>query len=132
MQEQLDIDGLKKIQVPLHMHCGELVIPDLRSRARKLQRQRKRTLQVEPPPLFQFSLKALELEQYLEQRLKTEKDSVVKRGAASAIHPAQDNIYTNKMVASLGNHSLYLPITLSTRRPRDRTLLNFCSGTPPR
>ena len=131
MQEQLDIDGLKKIQVPLHMHCGELVIPDVRSRARKLQRQRKRTLQVEPPPLFQFSLKALELEWYLEQRLKTEKDNV-KRGAASPIHPAQNNIYTNKMVASLGNHSLYHPITLFTRRPWDRTLLNFCSGSPPR
>ena len=87
-------------------------------------------MQVEPHPLFQFSLKALELEQYLEQRLKTEKDKVVKGGAASAIHPAQDNIYTNKMVAAFGNHSLYRPITLFTRRPWDRTLLNFCSGTP--
>ena len=75
VQEKLGIDGLQKLQVPLHMHCGELSLPALTAHGQTLQSNRKRrlVLQVPPPMPFQFSLEALELGHYLEQRLKTGK-----------------------------------------------------------
>ena len=68
-QEALDIDGLKRLVVPLHVHCGELTLSDLRQRNPKRQRIGSLTLRVPPPAMFQYTLKALGLERHIVNRL---------------------------------------------------------------
>ena len=65
MEKRLDIDGIKNLVVPLHMHCGELTLPDLRQKTPRLQSTGSLTLRIPPPPMFQYTLKALGLQRLM-------------------------------------------------------------------
>ena len=62
VEKRLDIDGMKNLVIPLHMHRGELTLPDLRQKTPRLQRTGSLMLRVPPPPMFQYTLKALGLQ----------------------------------------------------------------------
>ena len=70
VEKRLDIDGMKNLVVPLHMHCGELTLPDLRQKTPRLQRTGSLTLRVPPPPMFQYTLKALGLQHPMVYKFK--------------------------------------------------------------
>ncbi len=66
VQEHLGIEGLQNIVVPLHVHLGSITLPDIK-KGGKWGTQPAAPISVRPPPVFMFTLNALNLGKGVEE-----------------------------------------------------------------